>query len=267
MAGGFIPVRIQPEYCDLARHGPGDRIFDLPAYVMDPCFRIADGLHSRFHCFQRSNRPRLYFFPYRCCRQAARLPISPILVLSNSPGSDMPSNVSYRNNARVGSPSRNSVSAAAIMLPPFQTPHSTIAPGMLYRPMYLTASINEYIRSGLVMVRSCTFAYISRCKGSKSAGSRTGPPVFAISYPIFRTVRMNHFFMKAAICRAIYSLLTLSPCQQVDEFFQAQPMPGGERVGQISGKIVVEAEQRIGVFLHYLGQSASPLFDSLHRTG
>ena len=45
-------------------------------------------------------------------------------------GSGKPSKVSKRWRARLSSPKWSSVSAASIMLPPRQTPHSTIAPGI-----------------------------------------------------------------------------------------------------------------------------------------
>ena len=43
----------------------------------------------------------------------------------------MPSNVSNKKRWRPTSPSWRSVRAATIMLPPRQTPHSTISPGIL----------------------------------------------------------------------------------------------------------------------------------------
>jgi len=91
----------------------------------------------------------------------------PNILRSIGAGGGIPSKVSYRCNARV-SRSESRVIAAAITLPPRQTPHSTISPDIFDRATYRTAWQSADIRSLLVIVKGRTFAMISATHGSTS---------------------------------------------------------------------------------------------------
>src|SRR5690606_9740731 len=67
-------------------------------------------------------------------------------------GSLIPSKVSKRYILRELSLNLLRLRAASMELPPFQTPHSTISPGMLFLTMYWMALYSAYILSGEVMV-------------------------------------------------------------------------------------------------------------------
>jgi hypothetical protein len=62
------------------------------------------------------------------------------------------------------------VSAEAIMLPPFQTPHSMIAPEMFLATTYRVASMSACTRSGVVIVNGRTLSQIAISAGVKSRG-------------------------------------------------------------------------------------------------
>ena len=64
------------------------------------------------------------------------------------------------------------VCIAAIMLPPRQTPHSTIDPGMLLSVTYFTAFITPTIRSALPQVRPLTNSRTSSSSGLKPVVER-----------------------------------------------------------------------------------------------
>ena len=75
----------------------------------------------------------------------------PVQCTSPLVGGGMPANVSKRTVHAVR-PSSRSVRAAAIMLPPRQTPHSTIAPGTRVRTICRTASARVTSASGDAIV-------------------------------------------------------------------------------------------------------------------
>ena len=80
----------------------------------------------------------------------------PSIAMSKSDGGVIPSKVSNRNMSRLSSCSCMRVSAAIILLPPLQTPHSTTEPFSLRWHIYLIASIIATCLSLLVMVKLAT---------------------------------------------------------------------------------------------------------------
>ena len=67
-------------------------------------------------------------------------------------------------------PASSSVSAIAIAEPPFQTPHSTNAPGMSCFTTYSTAAASPTTRSGVDMVYGLTRSQSATRFALKSGG-------------------------------------------------------------------------------------------------
>ena len=103
----------------------------------------------------------------------------PNMSRSHGSGGGMPANLSKRNRRRSTEPRRSRASAAAIMLPPRHTPHSTISPGTLassicaiVRTSAATRSPSHRERFDLTPMQSNSEALTA---GKSASGSACGP--------------------------------------------------------------------------------------------
>src|SRR5688572_7170758 len=93
-----------------------------------------------------------------------------------------------------------SVLAAAIELPPIQTPDSTKAPGMAYLTMYSVAEQTASIRSTVVIVCARTARIVSMVVAEKSApssGARVSPRLLRTSRALRLSVSLTDCWLLA----------------------------------------------------------------------
>ena len=136
----LVPVGVQPEDRDAVGRLIGDRLLDQSRVVVDPCL-----LGSRSRSFRPARRPgwpRPRAVVSRPCLASISDASLPSWRRSLSVGGGIPSNVSNRWSSRSVAPASSSVSAAACMLPPRHTPHSTIVAGHVV-PDHVTDRLDQ----------------------------------------------------------------------------------------------------------------------------
>ena len=160
VGGRLVPIGVEPQQRDLLGCPARHRVLDPAGDTVDPFVGVPELGQPVLDVVECGDGPQVRRLVAYCEQTLGGSPIEPDVLVGGWRHAFK--GVEEIDLPGMWSPSSSSVRATACMLPPRQTPHSTMAPGMRCSWMYLVAVIKAWSLSLLVMVKGLTALMISR---------------------------------------------------------------------------------------------------------